>query len=320
MKGDTTMHAYLLTHYGPNGLQRGTAPERPPASGEVAIHVDAIAVNPLDWKIRHGWLAQMIPLALPAVIGSEGAGTILEIGPDVVDFAVGDRVTGFIDSGAFAEIAVTRAARLVPLPAGLSMAQAAALPTAAETATRMLALLRPEPASTVVVNGAAGAVGSMLTQLLARGGHRVIGTASAANHDYIRSLGATPISYGPELVDDLRRHAGSGIDAGYDTTGHGFIDRVSELVEPHRIVTIADFAAGAQGAIVAGGDPTQLSINDGVREVIDLAAAGEIRVEVETTYPFDALPEALSFSERGHLRGKVIVAGLGREPAEIGVA
>lgn len=191
------MHAYLLTHYGPNGLQHGTAPEQPPASGEVTIRVDAIAVNPLDWKIRHGWLAQMIPLALPAVIGSEGAGTILEIGPDVVDFAVGDRVTGFIDSGAFAEIAVTRAARLVPLPAGLSMAQAAALPTAAETATRMLALLRPEPASTVVVNGAAGAVGSMLTQLLARGGHRVIGTASAANHDYIRSLGATPISTGP---------------------------------------------------------------------------------------------------------------------------
>ncbi|NYG22144.1 NADPH:quinone reductase-like Zn-dependent oxidoreductase [Agromyces hippuratus] len=314
------MHAHLLTRYGPDGLEPGSVPERAPAPGEVAIRLDAIAVNPLDWKISHGWLAQMIPLALPAVIGSEGAGTVLSVGADVTDFAVGDRVAGFFDSGAFAEIAVTRATRLVRIPAGLSISQAAALPTAAETATRILGLLQPEAASTVVVNGAAGAVGSMVTQLLARDGHTVIGTAGAENHDYVRSLGASPIGYGPNLVSDLRRLAVAGIDAGYDTTGHGFIDRVADLVDARRIVTIADFAAGAGGAIVAGGDPTRLSITRAVRDVFDLAASGEIHVEIAATYPFEALNEALGFSEQGHLRGKVIVAGHDRKPADIGLA
>ncbi|MFK4834346.1 NADP-dependent oxidoreductase [Microbacterium sp. ZW T2_14] len=311
------MNAYLVSHYGPDGLQHATLDQRPPGPEEIAIRLDAIAINPLDWKIRNGWLDEMIPLPLPAVIGSEGAGTVLSVGADVTGFAVGDRIAGFIDSGAFAETAVTRAARLLPVPAGLSTEQAAALPTAAETATRIYALLHPEPASTVVVNGAAGSVGSMITQLLVRDGHAVIGTASADNHDYVRGLGATPIGYGPALVDDLRRLAPAGIHAGYDTTGHGFIGRVTDLLPARRIVTIVDFAAAAQGAIVAGGDPTQLTITAAVREVFDSAARGELRVSIAASYDFDALPDALALSERGHLRGRVIVRGKGRESAGV---
>ena len=123
----------------------------------------------------------------------------------------GRPIAGFIDSGAFAETAITRAARLLRIPGGLSTEQAAALPTAAETATRILRLLRPAPSSTVVVNGAAGAVGSMITQLLVRDGHTVIGTASPSNHDYLRGLGAHPIDHGPDIVHDLRRLAPAGI-------------------------------------------------------------------------------------------------------------
>lgn len=259
------MHAHLLTRYGPDGVELGTVDAPAPGPGEVAVRLDAIAINPLDWKIRAGWLAEMIPLRFPAVIGSEAAGTVVSTGADVADFAVGDRVAGFIDSGSFAETAITRASRLVAIPGGLSTAEAAALPTAAETATRLYGLLRPEPSSTVVVNGAAGAVGSMITQLLVRDGHTVIGTASADNQDYVRTLGATPVGYGPDMVDDIQRLAGAGISAAFDTTGHEFIDRVSGIIPPHRIVTTVDFAAAAQGAIIAGGDPTQLTITDAVR-------------------------------------------------------
>lgn len=314
------MHAFLLTHYGPEGLEAATADDPVPAAGEVAVRLQAIAINPLDWKIRNGWLEQMIPLPLPAVIGYEGAGTVIAVGTGVSGFSVGDRVAGFFDSGAFAEIAVTRETRLTTIPMGLSATQAAALPTAAETATRIRGMLRPGPSSTVVVNGAAGAVGSIITQLLVRDGHKVIGTAGPRNHDYLRSLGATPIGYGPDMVDDLRRLAPAGIDAGYDTTGHAFIDAASTVIDPRRIVTIADFAAGAVGAVVAGGDPTQLSVTDGVREVFGLAARGEIHVEVGASYPFEELPHALAYSEQGHLRGKVIVAGYDLEPAHIGLA
>ena len=314
------MNTYLLTHYGPDGLARGTATEHTPGPGEVAIRLDAIAINPLDWKIRAGWLAEMIPLQLPSVIGSEAAGIVLQVGHDVTEFAVGDRVAGFIDSGAFADTAVTRAARLVRVPPGLSTEQAAALPTAAETATRIYGLLRPAPSSTVVVNGAAGAVGSMITQLLVRDGHTVIGTASVINHGYLRRLGAQPIGYGPELVGDLRRLAPAGINAAYDTTGHGFVSRVTDLIPAHRIVTIADFAAGVTGAIVAGGDPTQLMITDDVRDVFDLAARGDLHIKIAATYPFDTLPDALTYSERGHLGGKVIVLGYARRSDEAELA
>ncbi|MDF2580217.1 MAG: Zn-binding oxidoreductase [Microbacterium sp.] len=313
------MHAFLLTHYGPDELEAATTDDPTPAGGEVAVRLDAIAINPLDWKIRNGWLAQMIPLPLPAVIGYEGAGTVIAVGAGVTGLSVGDRVAGFFDSGAFAEIAVTRETRLTTIPLGLSTAQAAALPTAAETATRIRGMLQPGPSSTVVVNGAAGAVGSIITQLLVRDGHQVIGTASPRNHDYLRSLGATPIGYGPDMVDDLRRLAPAGIDAGYDTTGYEFIDAVSGVIDPHRIVTTTDFAAAADGAIVAGGDPTQLFITDGVREVFDHAARGEIHVEVGAKYLFNELPDALAYSEQGHLRGKVIVAGYDRKPADIGL-
>jgi len=307
------MHAYLLSHYGPDALQLAIIDQPEPGPGQIAVRLEAIAINPLDWKIRNGWLADMIPLRLPTVIGSEAAGTVLSVGADVTGFAVGDRVAGFIDSGAFAGTAITKASRLLPIPPGLSNKQAAALPTAAETATRIYGLLDPEPASMVVVNGAAGAVGSMITQLLIRDGHTVIGTASADNHDYVRELGATPISYGPGLVDDLRRLAPAGIHAAYDTTGHGFIGRVTEVIPAHRIVTIADFGAAAQGAIVAGGDPTQLTITDAVREIFDAVARGELRVAIAAEFDFDALPAALAFSERGHLHGKIIVRGEGGE-------
>lgn len=311
------MNAYVLSHYGPDGLQHATLDQPPPGPEEIAVRLEAIAVNPLDWKIRNGWLAEMIPLSLPAVIGSEAAGIVLSVGADVSGFAVGDRIAGFIDSGAFAETAITRASRLLRVPAGLSTEQAAALPTAAETATRIYALLHPESASTVVVNGAAGAVGSMITQLLVRDGHAVIGTASAGNHAYVRELGATPIEYGPDLVDDLRRLAPAGVHAAYDTTGHGFIGRVTDVIPARQIVTIADFAAAAQGAIVAGGDPTQLTITAAVREVFDSAARGELHVAIAASYDFDALPDALAYSERGHLHGKVIVRGKGGESAGV---
>ncbi len=306
------MHAHLLTSYGPTGLQPAQIDEPPLAAGQVKIRIEAIAINPLDWKIRNGWLAQMIRLDLPAVIGSEAAGTVLEVGSGVDDFAPGDRVTGFIDSGAFAEVGVTRAARLARIPDGLSTAIAATIPTAAETADRIHGMLAPSAGSTIVVNGAAGSVGSMLVQLLLDGhDYRVIGTAGPANHDFVRGLGATPVGYGDTLLDELRAAAPEGVAAAFDTTGHGFIGRVEGLIPATSIVTIADFAAGAHGALVAGGDPTQLMVNEAVRDALQRAAAGALHTPIAGAFDFAALPEALDLSERGHLRGKVVVAGYG---------
>ncbi|WP_226029144.1 NADP-dependent oxidoreductase [Streptomyces hyderabadensis] len=243
------MRAYTLNTYGPDGMTLTDVAQPQVGPGQVKVRVEQIAVNPLDWKIRNGYLAEMLPLPLPVVIGSDIAGTVLEVGDGVDDLTAGDPVAGFADSGAFAAVAVTRRERLTKLPGGLDPRLAAALVTSAETAQRVIGLLDPAPASTLVVNGAAGAVGSAVTQLLVAAGHRVIGTASTANHDYLRRLGAVPAGYGDTMPAELRTAAPDGIDGAVDTAGQDFVARVDGLVRADRIVTIVDFAAGARGAI-----------------------------------------------------------------------
>jgi NADPH:quinone reductase-like Zn-dependent oxidoreductase len=302
------MHAYTLTSYGPTGLVRADVPEPVPGPGQVAIRVEHIAVNPLDWKMRNGYLAELVPLRLPAVIGTDVAGTVLATGAGIDDLTVGDRVAGFVDSGAFAQVAVTRRERLARVPDALDLRSAAALVTAAETAQRVLGMIRLEPESTVVVNGAGGSVGSVVTQLLVEDGHRVIGTASPENHDYVRSLGADAVRHGETMLAELREAAPHGVGAAIDTAGHDFVAGVAGLVPADRVVTIVDFDAAARGAIVAAGDPTQLTAGT-LGAVLDRAAAGILHVEIDSVHPFDALPQALARSESGHVRGKVVVTG-----------
>ena len=301
------MRAHILQAYGRDGLVLGDVAEPVVGPGQVAIEVEQIGVNPLDWKLRNGYLADAFPLALPVVIGTDAAGTVLEVGDGVDDLRVGDRVAGFVDSGAFAEVGVTRRARVTRVPDDLTLRDAAALVTAAEASQRAIGLLRLEAASTVLVNGAAGAVGSAVTQLLAADGHRVIGTASEANHDYLRDLGAEPVTYGETLLDELRGVAPQGIDAAIDTAGRGFVERVEPLVPAGRIVTLVDFDAAQRGAIVAAGDPADLAA-DSIGAVLRRAAAGAFRVQIDSAHAFDRLPEALARSEAGHLRGKVVVS------------
>ena len=302
------MRAYSLTSYGPDGLALTDVPEPETGPGEVKVRVEHVGVNPLDWKVRNGELAEMLPLPLPVVVGTDVAGTVLEVGPGVDDLAVGDRVAGFADSGAYAAVAVTRRNRVTTVPDGLPLQSAAALVTSAETAQRMLALLPLAPGSTVVVNGAAGAVGSALTQLLVEVGHPVVGTAIAANQEVVRALGATPVSYGTTMLEELRAAAPDGIDAAFDTAGHGFVGRMDGLVPARRIVTIVDFAAGGAGAIVAAGDPTGLTAET-VGAVLTKAAQGTFTVGIDTVYAFEELDRALARSEAGHLSGKLVVTG-----------
>ncbi|GAA4970672.1 NADP-dependent oxidoreductase [Streptomyces hyderabadensis] len=302
------MRAYTLNTYGPDGMTLTDVAQPQVGPGQVKVRVEQIAVNPLDWKIRNGYLAEMLPLPLPVVIGSDIAGTVLEVGDGVDDLTAGDPVAGFADSGAFAAVAVTRRERLTKLPGGLDPRLAAALVTSAETAQRVIGLLDPAPASTLVVNGAAGAVGSAVTQLLVAAGHRVIGTASTANHDYLRRLGAVPAGYGDTMPAELRTAAPDGIDGAVDTAGQDFVARVDGLVRADRIVTIVDFAAGARGAIVAGGDPTRLTAET-IGAVLERAAKGTFTVEIDAAYPFEELDRALARSEAGHLRGKLLVTG-----------
>lgn len=301
------MQAQIINRFGGPEAFEFTEVETPPArAGEVRVRVAYAAVNPLEWKIRSGALSPMIQTEFPAILGNEFSGIVDEVGAGVTQFAVGDRVAGFAPSGAYAEYVVTTPDRLAVVPERLSLERAAALPTAAETALRALALIDVQAGETVVVNAAAGSVGSAVVQLLVARGATVIGTGSEANHGYLRSLGAMPVRYGPHLTEDLAAAAPGGVDAAFDGGGRGFVDQILGLVPAQRIVTIIDFAAGAKGVQIAGGDPLALTAGP-IGSVLQLAAEGSFATEIDTVVPLAELAEAHLRSEEGHLRGKLLV-------------
>ncbi|MFK4804536.1 NADP-dependent oxidoreductase [Microbacterium sp. ZW CA_36] len=301
------MKAQVITRFGdPEVFEYGEVDSPAAGPGQVLVRVAVAAVNPLDAKIRAGALASMFPIDFPAVLGNEIAGVVEAVGDGVPDFSAGERVVGFAPSGGYAELVVTTPDRLVRVPDTLPLTQAATLPTAAETAQRALALLDVQPGETVVVNAAAGSVGSAAVQLLVAAGARVIGTASETNHDYLRALGATPVRYGEHLLADLDQAAPDGVDAAFDAGGRGFAEQMLALVDPSRIVTIVDFAAAAKGVRIAAGDPFALNARS-LPPVLDLAAAGRFATEIAAVVPFDGVAEAHRRSERGHLRGKLLV-------------
>ena len=169
--------------------------------------------------------------------------------------------------------------RLVRVPDALPLTQAATIPTAAETAQRALALLDAQAGETVVVNAAAGSVGSAAVQLLIAAGVRVIGTASEVNHDYVRALGATPVRYGDHLIADLAPPLPTEWTPHSTPAVEGSRSRCSTLVEPSRIVTIVDFAAARLGVQIAAGDPFAVDARS-LAPVLDLAAQGRFATEV----------------------------------------
>ncbi|MFF0492286.1 NADP-dependent oxidoreductase [Nocardia sp. NPDC004068] len=293
---------------GPEVLEIVDLPEPHPGPGEVRIAVRAAGINASDWKKRRGELDEGLPQAL----GYEAAGVVDELGSGVTEVAVGDRVFGFTaHEGAQAESAVL--AHYAPIPRSLDFAHAAALPAALETATRALDQLGVRDGGTLLVNGASGSVGSAAVQLAVARGARVIGTAGPANHDYLRSLGADPVAYGPGLVERVRALRPNGIDLALDVAGSGVLPELIALTgDPGRVVTLADFAgARAHGVTFSRGDAGRaLHALDDIGELLE---TGRFTVPDVHTFPLAEIAEAHRVGENGRVRGKlVLVVGFDR--------
>jgi NADPH:quinone reductase-like Zn-dependent oxidoreductase len=300
------MKAVTFTDYGPPEVLRVADAEEPrPGEGQIRIAVRAAGVNPIDWKARSGVMREMTPLSFPVVDGREASGVVDEVGPGVSDVAIGDEVFGFSVGGAAAEQAVLD--DYARKPAGLAWEDAAALPVAVETSLRVFNLLGGVgEGQTIVVNGAAGGVGVAAVQIGRARGARVIGTASEGNHEFLRSLGAEPTTYGDGMVERIRALAPDGVHLAFDTAGKGGIpDLVTLTGDPARVATIADFGAAALGVKVTGGAEGRAP--GALDEAVRLVEAGRLRVSVQQTFTFAQAPEAHRLSEAGHVRGKLIL-------------
>jgi len=292
---------------GPEVLELVELPDPHPAPGQIRVAVRAVGVNPIDWKLRSG----MRGGELPQRTGGEVAGVVDELGDGVTDAAVGDRVFGFA-AGLDGAGELALSAEYAPIPPSLDFAGAAGLPVAVETAVRTLDLVGVGVGadSTVVINGAAGAVGSSAVQIAVTRGARVIGTASPRNHDYLRSIGAEPTTYGEGLAGRLRELVPDGVDAAVDAAGGGALPALVELAGgPEHVVTIADYA-GAQATGVrfsAGADPGAARAVHALKDIGELIEAGRFTLTVAQTFPLDQIAEAHRLSETGHVRGKLVL-------------
>ncbi|MGW7267749.1 NADP-dependent oxidoreductase [Streptomyces sp. NPDC054842] len=292
---------------GADVLTFGELAEPEPGPGEVRVRVVTVGVNPLDHKRRHGWMEAFYPTTFPAVPGLEFAGVVDALGEGVTGFAPGDEVFGWTKTGAYAEYAI--AGDIVHKPAGLSFEAAATLPVAGETTERVLGLLGLKSSETLLLHGAAGAVGQVAVQLAVALGATVVGTASPANHDFLRELGAVPVAYGQGLADRVRSAAPHGVDAVFDAAGHDTLPVSIELRggTTDRIVTIAAQDAAEYGVVFSGGGTPSDTVRTWLTEHGRLAVEGGLTVPVAGTFALADAAEAQELSEAGHVRGKLIL-------------
>lgn len=295
------MRAVRYQEYGgPEVLRIADAPTPEAGPGQVRIAVAAASVNRMDLKLRSGEMAPG-PLPRPRGTGLDAAGVVNQVGPDVTAVQVGDRVFG-AGSGTLAEQAVLK--DFAPVPDGLSLPQAAALPTVAETAGRVLGLLPGEPGAVLVVDGASGGVGTILVQLARRRGLQVVGTASAENQDLLRRLGATPTTYGPGLVERVQELV-SQVDGAADLAGKGSAAELVQLVgDATRVVTIADFSGSTDAVVTSGSEGRSWET---VVEVAALVASGEIELLIDSEWDWSEAAEAHRRCESGQATGKIVL-------------
>ncbi len=298
------------TYGGPEVLEYGDLPKPKVGPDAVLIEVRAAAVNPVDWKVQAGYLDGMIQPVFPVVPGWDVSGVVVELGADTPEFQVGDEVIGyvredFVSRGTFAEYVAAPVRTLARKPANLTFEQAAGLPLAGLTAYQALKAAEVGEGDTVLVHAAAGGVGSLAVQLAAHLGARVVGTASERNHDYLRSLGTEPVTYGDGLADRVRALVPEGVSVVLDFVGGGAVHTSPQVTAAGaRLVSIADPDVAALGGRLLWVRPDTADLTALSR----LAEQDVLSVEIAEVFPLEKTADAQRLSARGHTRGKIVVS------------
>jgi NADPH:quinone reductase-like Zn-dependent oxidoreductase len=294
---------------GPEALHILEVPAPQVGPGQVRVRVTAAGLNPMDWFMTSDTAtASRFGLSLPCGFGTDYAGVVDSAGDNVTDFAPGDRVFGGALSRAVADLVVVDSKAGIAAneahhtPDGVDDRTAATLTIAGRTASAALAAVNLGPDDTVLIGGAAGGVGVFAVQLARIAGARVIGTGSATSADFLRDLGAEPVTYGNGMVDRLRTLAPAGVTAAIDLYGTDTMQAARELGVPdERITTIAVQVNGitpANGANAAPG---------AVEEIARLVAAGQLRVPIAARFPMEQIRAAVELQAGRHVHGKVVI-------------
>jgi NADPH:quinone reductase-like Zn-dependent oxidoreductase len=293
---------------GPEVLELREVPEPHAGPDEVRVRVTAVGLNPMDWVLTSmPEMADRFGITLPSGFGYDFAGVVDEVGDGAAGFAVGDRVHGGALGRAAADFVVvgTPTGTLFPTPEGISDEVASTLPVAGSTASAALAAIDLNSADTVLIGGAAGGVGIFAVQLARLTGARVIGTAAQNTFEFLRGLGAEPVTYGAGLADRVRALVPDGVTAATDLFGTETAEAALALgVPPRRISTIAAGPNPPGGVRPTGGvdaDPGAL------QRITDALLAGRLTVPIAATFPLEQIRDAVTLQAERHVHGKIVV-------------
>lgn len=307
------MRAFAVPEF--NGA--GSVVERPvptPDEGQVLVRVRAAGVNPMDPFVVSGVMSGMLEHRLPIVPGFDYAGTVEALGPGVSGLKVGDEVYGavgksFFGEGSWAEYVVVNAALANHRPKALGAIEAAALPTAGGTAIALWDALGAKRGDTILVVGAAGGVGSFVTQLAVRAGVTVIAATRAKGRDFVMSMGASEVvDSAGDIVAQVRKRHPDGVTGIIDTYNEvAGLKVLAPIVQPGGRI-VSPKARGAEDAFAD--QPVEAVVVSAalgrVGELGDLAARGELKVPV-TTLALDHAGRALKAIGSAGVRGKLVV-------------
>lgn len=311
------MRAVVIHQFGGRDqLQVTDVPAPVPGRRELLIRVKAAGVNPVDAKIREGYLRARLPHQFPIIPGWDVAGVVESLGPGVRRFNVGDEVYAYarkpvVKDGTYAEYIVLPENVVALKPASLDFAHAAAVPLAALTAWQSLfEAAQLKRGQTVLIHAAAGGVGGYAVQLARWKGAGVIATASAAKRDYVRSLGAQQvIDYRNEdFVTAARRFVRGGLDVVFDTVGGEVQQRSAEVIGAGGVL-VSILAFKDEAAIRSRGvEPKYVFVRPHavqLRRLAGLIDRKKLAVTLSARLPLSEAVRAHELIESGHTRGKI---------------
>jgi NADPH:quinone reductase-like Zn-dependent oxidoreductase len=309
-----SIKAARIHNYGGPEVVRVESTSLPgPQTGQVLIRVHAAGVNPIDWKIRAGYLQQMMPVAPPFTLGGDFSGVVESAGPGISGFKAGDEVYGqapviSAGSGSFAESLIVAVGSIAGKPPGLSHTEAAVLPLAGVSALQAVKeVLSLSPGQKVLIHGGAGGIGSIAIQLAKHLGARVATTVSSRNVDYVKKLDADEIiDYGKQRFEQ----AFSDLDAVFDTVGGDTYERSFHVLKSRgRMVSMLERPRqdlmsqyGVEAIVLF----TQVT-SDRLAQLSRWIDQDALQLRIDRTFPLDEAAAALQYQEKASPKGKAVI-------------
>ncbi len=296
----------IAQYGGSEQLKYEEAPLPEIGPSQVLAKVRYASLNPIDWKIREGYMKNIRPASFPLTLGLDFAGEIMTGGGDLGSFRTGERVFGF-GEGTYAEFTAAAFTDIAAIPEKMKFAVAAALPTSGLTALQAIRdYVQPKPGTRILIHGAAGAVGSFATQIAKRWGAQVIGTASGEDIVYLRSLGHVQVvDYKQERFETVGQ-----VDAVLDLIGGETATRSFALVKKGGVMVSTVGAANAELAARAGIRGVNMGQKRSAADLSELAGLverGEVKPRMGEVFRLEQAREAQDMSQQGRAKGKILL-------------